>query len=89
MSKVGLILLALIAGYVWWQGRKAAVRKRRATPDEREARAILGLRAGDGEPEIRAAHRRLLAAVHPDRGGSADLAQRINLARDVLLRQPR
>ena len=89
MTKVGLILLALIAAWVWWQGRKAAAAKARATPDEREARAILGLRAGDGETEIRAAHRRLLAAVHPDRGGSADLAQRINIARDVLLRQPR
>ena len=89
MTKIGLIILALIAGYIWWQGRMAAARQRRVTPDEQEARAILGLRAGDGEPEIRAAHRRLLAAVHPDRGGSADLAQRINLARDVLLRQPR
>ena len=89
MTKVGLIILALIAAYVWWQGRKASLRKLRATPDEHEARAILGLRANDGETEIRAAHRRLLSAVHPDRGGSADLAQRINLARDVLLRHPR
>ena len=34
---------------------------------------------------IRAAPRRLIAGVHPDRGGSADLARRINAARDLLL----
>jgi DnaJ family protein C protein 19 len=36
---------------------------------------------------VRAAHRRLLNAVHPDKGGSADLTRRINAARDVLLKR--
>jgi DnaJ homolog subfamily C member 19 len=35
---------------------------------------------------ILAAHRRLIAKVHPDAGGSAELAARVNQARDTLLR---
>ena len=35
--------------------------------------------------EIRAAHRRLIARVHPDAGGSEELASRINAARDALI----
>jgi len=55
--------------------------------DEVEARAVLGVDAGADADAIRAAHRRLVAAVHPDRGGSTDLTRRINAARDVLLRR--
>jgi hypothetical protein len=50
-----------------------------------EALAVLGLEEGAAEPAIRAAHRRLMQAAHPDRGGSDWLAARINQARDVLL----
>lgn len=50
-----------------------------------EAYSILGLSAGADAEAIRAAHRRLVARVHPDQGGSADLAGRVNAARDILL----
>jgi hypothetical protein len=51
-----------------------------------EALAVLGLAEGATSDEIRAAHRRLIQRMHPDVGGSADLAARINQAKDVLLR---
>ncbi len=50
-----------------------------------EALDILGLREGASKADIRAAHRRLMLAAHPDHGGSDWLAARINQARDVLL----
>jgi hypothetical protein len=50
-----------------------------------EAYQVLGLQPGATEGDIRAAHRRLMQAAHPDHGGSDWLAARINQARDVLL----
>ena len=50
-----------------------------------EALAVLGLAQGASDDDIKAAHRRLIQRMHPDVGGSADLAARINRAKDVLL----
>lgn len=80
MAKL-ILLLALVAGaYWWWQnGRK------RPMMSPAEARALLGLGDEATLTDIREAHRRLIQKVHPDAGGSAELATRVNMARDALV----
>lgn len=50
-----------------------------------EALAVLGVEPGADADEINAAYKRLIQVAHPDRGGSAYLAARINQARAALL----
>lgn len=50
-----------------------------------EAAELLGVRPDATRQEILAAHRKLITRNHPDAGGSAGVAARINSARDVLL----
>jgi DnaJ family protein C protein 19 len=77
-----IVALVVIWG-VWQLLRKP---KRLPVGDVAEARAVLGVERGADAEAIRAAHRRLAAQVHPDRGGSVDLARRVNAARDLLLK---
>lgn len=65
------------------EGEAAAPAGAAMTRDE--ALKILGLEQEASPDDIKAAHRRLMAALHPDRGGSDYLAAKINQARDVLL----
>ena len=69
-----------------WRDRAGASPKGATTSMGRmEALAVLGLTEGATAEEIKSAHRRLIQRVHPDVGGSADLAARINRAKDILL----
>lgn len=54
--------------------------------DAREAAAVLGIAADADAETIRAAHKKLIAQIHPDKGGTDYLAAKINEARDVLLK---
>ena len=77
-----LILLAAAAGLWFWWLRKFG---RPGSMPTAEARELLNLHVGATADEIRAAHRQMIARVHPDAGGSAGLATRVNAARDTLL----
>ena len=49
------------------------------------ARKLLGIAADANRDEIIAAHKRLVAMVHPDRGGTNDQVHEANAARDLLI----
>ncbi|KAB1073367.1 J domain-containing protein [Methylobacterium planeticum] len=54
-----------------------------------EAYEVLGLQRGASPEEIRTAHRALMKRLHPDQGGTAERAARVNAARDRLTNRHR
>jgi hypothetical protein len=54
---------------------------------EDEALLVLGVAKGAARDDIKAAYRRLMTQLHPDRGGSDYLAAKINAAKDALLKE--
>lgn len=83
MGKVLIALGLLALAWLWW--RRRAVRAARKPMPAQDARRLLGVADDASLADIRAAHRRLIAKVHPDAGGSAELAERVNAARDTLV----
>ena len=81
IAKIAVILGHVAIVWQWWRRRAVAANAMRPG----EARRILQISDTAGAEEVREAHRRLIARVHPDAGGSADLATRVNAARDTLL----
>lgn len=85
---VGAGLMA--AGAAVGFSRSRGQRDGKASQDDKtieRAQALLGVGHQASDEEIRAAHRRLIAQNHPDRGGSAAAASQINAARDILLQR--
>lgn len=83
-----LLVYAVLAVIVWkmasgrwpWES-KTSTRSQAVF----RARKLLGVRAGADRVEIIEAHRRLLAMVHPDRGGTNEQVHEAQAARDLLL----
>ena len=91
----GLLILAIPmlgvgAGFLGWQqfgfNRPAEPAPTATSMDKAEALEVLGLTASASPEDIRAAHKKLLRAIHPDAGGSTYLSAKINAARDRLLK---
>jgi len=85
-SPLGVVGLGAAA---WWFWFRTGGKLRRRSSDRmthEEARRLLDVPVDATREEIRAAHRRLVARVHPDVGGSADLTRQVNAARDILLK---
>lgn len=85
-----LLVLAAIAIIAWrmifgrwpWQPKLSARQEAAA-----RARKLLGVGPGAHRPEIIEAHKRLVAMVHPDRGGTSEQVHEANAARDLLLHE--
>jgi DnaJ homolog subfamily C member 19 len=83
-SEIAPGMLAL-GGAGWWYWFRRNDGRETTGMSREEARRLLDLPPGADAMDIKAAHRRLIARVHPDAGGSADLTRQVNTARDVLL----
>ncbi len=70
-------------GSSWENGDRGGFTEGSMTKEE--AYRILGLEPGAPDDEIKRAYHRLMAALHPDHGGSDYLAAKINQAKQVLL----
>lgn len=71
------------AALLWAAWRRVQLRS--GSMSAEDARRLLGVSEHASLSEIRDAHRRLIARVHPDKGGSTELANRVNVARDTLV----
>lgn len=79
-------------GYLLWpRGQRASSPGGQAPPsatmEVQEARQILGVERGADRKTIEKAYRDLMRVHHPDQGGNAYFAKKINEAREVLLNQ--
>lgn len=77
------------AGDAWGdaRGQQAHAAPRPGVMSEDEAYEVLGLHKGASRDDVVRSHRSLIKKLHPDHGGSTDLAARVNEAKDVLMRR--
>jgi len=90
LAALGAVLCKFAVGRWPWQllgpvmGRELGAPLTRSAA-ERRASALLGVSRNAHRNEIISAHRRRIAAVHPDRGGTSEQVHQANAARDLLL----
>ncbi|MXP15085.1 molecular chaperone DnaJ [Altererythrobacter confluentis] len=65
-----------------WEFASAQPARRQALS---RARSLLGVSATASRSEVIEAHKRRVAMVHPDRGGTNDQVHEANAARDLLI----
>lgn len=80
---IRFLLAALVLGLIYWIFRKQF--RSTAPMSPAEAARVLSVSEEATADEVLAAHKKLIAKVHPDKGGSAELAAQVNQARDILL----
>lgn len=80
---VSVICRWLLGKWPWQYLRPRSMRNQALS----RARRLLAVREGARREDIVEAHRRLLAMVHPDRGGTNAQVHEANAARDLLLDQ--
>lgn len=79
-AAIGVLGWKLVTGRWPWEPKRST----RAQAVSR-ARKLLGVSAAASRDDIAAAHKRLVAMVHPDRGGTDGQVHEANAARDLLL----
>lgn len=82
------ILALIVLGFRLFLGRwpwQIGAGNRHKAATTAQARALLGVPEGARREEIIEAHKRLVALVHPDKGGTSDQVHEANDARDLLL----
>ena len=79
-AALGVLAWKLVTGRWPWEPKRPV----RAQAVFR-ARKLLGVSAAASREEIVVAHKRLVAMVHPDRGGTDGQVHEANAARDLLL----
>ena len=89
---IRLLLIAIaVSVFCKWALGKWPWDYLRPTPTRQQAvfkaRSLLNVEAGASHREIRDAHRRMAAMVHPDKGGTKGSMQELNAARDLLLNE--
>jgi hypothetical protein len=86
MTKLLLLAAVIVLGFKLVMGRwpwepKVSTRAQAVF----RARKLLGVAAVASREDVLTAHKRLVAIVHPDRGGSNAQVHEANAARDLLL----
>jgi hypothetical protein len=87
LAALGCIAWRMFTGRWPWQTLRLGKPRRQGSFALVHARQLLGVEPGASRRDIVDAHRRRIAAVHPDRGGSSEQVHEANAARDLLLSQ--
>lgn len=82
-----LVVIAAAVLFYYWIFRRWPWQPRLSTREQaiENARKVLGVSRFANRTEIIAAHKRLVAMVHPDKGGTSAQVHEANAARDLLL----